>query len=160
MQISKNAVVSIHYTLKNDAGSVVDSSIGKDPLYYLHGAGNLIVGMEENLEGKQKGDNFQVVIPPEKGYGTVNPALKQVVSKSVFGKDQDIKVGMQFQAQNGNQAFIVTVKEINGDEVTIDGNHELAGENLHFSVEIMSVREASKEEIDHGHVHGPGGHHH
>ncbi len=154
-------MVSIHYTLKNDAGSVIDSSIGKDPLYYLHGAGNLISGMEENLEGKKKGDQFETIIPPEKGYGVKNPQLEQVVSKSVFGENQqDVKVGMQFQAQNGNQAFIVTVKEIDGDKVTIDGNHELAGENLHFSVEVMSVREASKEEIDHGHVHGPGGHHH
>ena len=160
MIIKKNAVVSIHYTLKNDQGTVIDSSIGKDSLYYMHGAGNLIVGMEDNLDGKSKGDNFEAVIPPEKGYGIKKPVLSQVVSKSVFGEQGDIKIGMQFQAQNGDQSFIVTVKEINGDDVTIDGNHELAGENLHFSVEVMSVRGATDEEISHGHVHGPGGHHH
>lgn len=160
MSITKNSVVSIHYSLKNDKGAVIDSSIGKDPLYYLHGAGNLIAGMEENLEGKSKGDQFEVVIPPEKGYGVKKPELTQVVSKSVFGEQEDIRIGMQFQAQHGDQSYIVTVKDINGDDVTIDGNHELAGENLHFSVEVMSIRDASKEELSHGHVHGPGGHHH
>ena len=160
MQIAKNAVVSIHYTLKNDAGAVIDSSIGRDPLFYLHGAGNLIAGMEENLEGKKKGENFEALISPEKGYGVKDESLIQVVPKSVFGEIDDIQVGMQFNAQNGAQSFMVKVAAIEGDQITIDGNHELAGENLHFSVEVMSVREASAEEISHGHVHGPGGHQH
>ena len=160
MQIAKNAAVSIHYTLKNDAGSVIDSSIGKDPLHYLHGAGNLIIGMEENLEGKKKGENFEAVISPEKGYGVKDETLINVVPRNVFGDITDIQVGMQFNAQNGEQSFMVKVAKVEGDDITIDGNHELAGENLHFSVEVMSVREATADEISHGHIHGPGGHQH
>jgi FKBP-type peptidyl-prolyl cis-trans isomerase SlyD len=160
MQITKDKVVAIHYTLKNNAGNVIDSSEGKDPLYYLHGNGNLIPGMEEGLEGKIKGDNFELKISPEKGYGVRNLEAIQQVPLAAFN-GADVKVGMQFQA-SGDQGYpiIVTVTAVDADNVTVDANHPLAGEELHFKVEVMEVREASSEEIAHGHVHGPGGHQH
>ncbi len=160
MQISKDKVVAIHYTLKNNSGEVIDSSEGKDPLYYLHGFGNLIPGMEDGLEGKSKGDKLELKISPEKGYGTRNEQAVQQVPVSAFG-GADVKVGMQFQA-SGEQGYpiVVIVTSVEGDTVTVDANHPLAGEELNFKVEVIEVRDASSEEIAHGHVHGPGGHHH
>jgi len=160
MHISKEKVVAIHYTLKNTSGEVIDSSEGKDPLYYLHGFGNLILGMEEGLEGKTKGDKFELKISPEKGYGIRNlEAIQQVPINAFNGAD--VKVGMQFQA-SGEQGYpiVVTVTAVEGENVTVDANHPLAGEELNFKVEVIEVRDASTEEIAHGHVHGPGGHHH
>jgi len=142
--------------LKDNAGKVLDSSEGKEPLYYLHGAGNLILGMEEGLEGKVKGDKFLLKVSPEKGYGIKDSSLTQKVPRSAFG-DQKIEVGMQFQT---NQGGVVTVTEVGLDSITVDANHPLAGVELNFDVEIMDVREASKDELSHGHVHGPDGHHH
>ncbi len=160
MQITKEKVVAIHYTLKNNAGEVIDSSEGKDALYYLHGFGNLIPGMEEGLEGKAKGDKLELKISPEKGYGTRNLDAIQQVPLSAFN-GADVKVGMQFQA-SGEQGYpiVVTVTAVEEDNVTVDANHPLAGEELNFKVEVIEVRDASSEEIAHGHVHGPGGHHH
>jgi FKBP-type peptidyl-prolyl cis-trans isomerase SlyD len=159
MQIAKHTVVSIHYTLRNDEGTVLDSSTGKDPLHYIQGIGNLIPGMEEGLEGKQKGDKLEIKVSPEKGYGERNDDLIQKVPRSSFG-DQDVRPGMQFQAQSSQGAQVVTVTEVGLENITVDGNHPLAGVPLNFSVEVMEVRSATKDELDHGHVHGPGGHHH
>jgi FKBP-type peptidyl-prolyl cis-trans isomerase SlyD len=159
MQIAKHTVVSIHYTLRNDEGTVLDSSTGKDPLHYIQGIGNLIAGMEEGLEGKQKGDKLEIKVSPEKGYGERNDDLIQKVPRSSFG-DQDVRPGMQFQAQSSQGAQVVTVTEVGLENITVDGNHPLAGVPLNFSVEVMEVRSATKDELDHGHVHGPGGHHH
>jgi FKBP-type peptidyl-prolyl cis-trans isomerase SlyD len=159
MQISAEKVVAIHYTLKDNQGQVLDSSEGKQPLHYLHGFGNLIPGMEEVLEGRIKGDSFQVVIAPEKGYGVRNEDYVQQVPLEAFGGTVP-QVGMQFQAGNDQGRYIVTVTGVEGDLVTVDANHPLAGVELHFSVEVMEVREATAEEIAHGHVHGPGGEHH
>jgi FKBP-type peptidyl-prolyl cis-trans isomerase SlyD len=156
MQISKNKVAGIHYTLKNNEGEVLDSSEGREPLYYLHGAGNLIIGMEEGLEGKAQGDKFSIKISPEKGYGELDPEMVQKVPRSAFGA-QEVKPGMKFST---NQGGVVTVTEVGLENVTVDANHPLAGVELNFEVEVMEVRNASSEEITHGHVHGPGGHHH
>ncbi len=156
MQISKNKVAAIHYTLKNNEGEVIDSSEGRDPLYYLHGAGNLISGMEDGLEGKNAGDKFTLKISPEKGYGQVDPDMVQKVPRSAFGT-QDVKPGMKFST---NQGGVVTVTEVETDNITVDANHPLAGVELNFDVEVMEVRNATDEELSHGHVHGPGGHQH
>lgn len=156
MEITKNKVASIHYTLRDDEGTVIDSSEGRDPLLYLHGAGNLIPGMEEGLEGKSKGEKFNIKIEPEKGYGEKDENLVQKVPRSAFG-DQEVKPGMRFST---NQGGVVTVTDVSLDSVTVDGNHPLAGVALNFDVEVMEVRNATLEEISHGHVHGDGGHHH
>jgi FKBP-type peptidyl-prolyl cis-trans isomerase SlyD len=156
MQISKNKVAAIHYTLRDNEGTIIDTSDGREPLYYLHGAGNLILGMEEGLEGKSTGEKFTLQIAPEKGYGELDPSMVQKVPRSAFG-DQEVKPGMKFQT---NQGGVVTVKEVGLDNVTVDANHPLAGVTLNFDVEIMEVRNATPEELSHGHVHGPGGHHH
>jgi len=156
MNISKHKVASIHYTLTDNSGTILDTSDGREPLQYLHGAGNLIIGMEEGLEGKVKGDKFQLKIAAAKGYGEKDPAMTQKVPRSAFG-DQEVRVGSQFQTNNGE---VVTVTEVNLDSVTVDANHPLAGVELNFAVEILEVRDATAEEVSHGHVHGPGGHHH
>jgi FKBP-type peptidyl-prolyl cis-trans isomerase SlyD len=156
MQISKHKVASIHYKLTDNSGKVLDSSEGREPLHYIQGIGNLIPGMEEGLEGKVKGDKLQLTIAPEKGYGVKDDNLTQRVPRSAFG-DQKVEKGMQFQT---NQGHVVTVTEVGLSEITVDGNHPLAGVTLNFDVEVMNVREATAEELDHGHVHGPGGHHH
>jgi FKBP-type peptidyl-prolyl cis-trans isomerase SlyD len=145
--------------LRDNNGKVLDSSEGKDPLYYLHGFGNLIPGMEEGLEGKAVGDKFEIKVSPEKGYGVRNDAAVQAVPREAFG-DAVVNVGMQFRAGNENGQYIVTVVEVGEETVTVDGNHPLAGVELHFNVEIMEVRDASADEIAHGHVHGPHGHNH
>ena len=158
MQIVKHSVVSIHYTLRDDQGTVLDSSSGKDPLLYMQGVGNLIPGMEEGLEGKKKGDKLEIKVSPEKGYGERSENLIQKVPRSSFG-DQEVRKGMQFQAQTNSGTQVVTVTEVGLESVTVDGNHPLAGVSLNFDVEVMEVRSATTEELEHGHVHGPGGHH-
>ena len=156
MTVTKDSVVSIHYTLRDNDGNILDSSTGRDPLNYIHGRGNLIVGMEEGIEGKSNGDQFSLKISPEKGYGLKNDQLVQKVPLKSFG-DQKVEAGMQFNTQNGQ---VVTVTEVAQDSVTVDANHPLAGVALNFEVEVVDIRKATQEKIDHGHVHGPGGHDH
>lgn len=156
MEITKNKVAAIHYTLTDNQGNVLDSSSGREPLHYIQGIGNLILGMEEGLEGKKKGDKFQIKVSPERGYGVKDPAMLQKVPVAAFGGEK-VQVGMKFQT---NQGQVVTVTEVTAETVTVDANHELAGVELNFDVEVMEVRNATAEEISHGHVHGPGGHHH
>ncbi len=153
MKISKHTVAAIHYTLKDNTGKVLDSSEGRDPLYYLHGEGNLIPGMEEGLEGKEKGNKMNLKISPEKGYGVRDEKLIQKVPRSAFG-DQTVAQGMQFHTGQGH---VVTVTHVGLEEVTVDANHALAGVELNFAVEVVDVRKATTDEIAHGHVHGPGG---
>ena len=160
MQIAQDAVVSIHYTLTNDKGETLDSSAGGEPLAYLHGNGNLIPGLENALTGKQAGDKLTVKIAPADGYGEYDKELVQRVPRRSFRGISDVRVGMQFQVQAGGGARTVTVTHIAGDMITVDGNHALAGQNLNFEIEITEVRVATEEELAHGHVHGPGGHHH
>jgi FKBP-type peptidyl-prolyl cis-trans isomerase SlyD len=156
MQITKHKVAAIHYTLTDNNGKILDSSSGREPLHYIQGIGNLILGMEEGLEGKRKGDKLHIKVSPEKGYGVKDPNLTQKVPRSAFG-GQEVNVGMKFHT---NQGHVVKVVDISLDSVTVDANHELAGVELNFDVEVMDVREATADEISHGHVHGPGGHHH
>jgi FKBP-type peptidyl-prolyl cis-trans isomerase SlyD len=152
MQISANKVVSINYTLTNNDGTVLDTSDGRGPLNFIQGIGMLIPGMEEGLEGKTAGEKLNLKIAPEKGYGTIKPELVQRVPMSAFG-DQMVSPGMQFEAGNDGQQFLVTVTSVEENEVVVDANHPLAGVELNFAVEILSVRDASPEELDHGHVH-------
>lgn len=160
MQIAPDAVVSIHYTLTNDAGETLDSSAGGEPLAYLHGKGNLIPGLEKALVGKQTGDKLQVKVPPAEAYGEYDKGLLQNVPRRSFKGIAQVQVGMQFQVQSPQGPRSVTVTRVVGDMVTVDANHPLAGKNLNFEVEVTDVRPASEEELAHGHVHGPGGHHH
>ena len=159
MQITQDAVVSIHYTLTDDSGNKLDSSDGT-PLAYLHGNGNLIPGLERELEGKSAGDKLSVKIAPADAYGEYDKALIQRVPRRALKGIGNLQVGMQLHTQSPHGVRAVTVTQIAGDMVTIDGNHPLAGKNLNFDVEITDVREATEEELSHGHVHGEGGHHH
>jgi len=152
--IGDNLVVSMHYKLTDDEGNVLDSSEGSEPLGYLHGAGNIIPGLEKALTGKTEGDSLQVKVEPAEGYGEIIPELIQTVERAAFEGVESIEVDMTFEAQgpDGSVQHIV-VKEVDGDEITIDGNHPLAGIALNFDVEIVSVREATEEETAHGHAH-------
>ena len=161
MQIGNQSVVSFHFTLKNDKGQVIESSVGQEPLVYLHGVGSIVPGLEEALTGRKVGEKLNVVLPPEKAYGMRDERLVQKIPKKEFTNVQDLKVGMQFQMETQNGGMIIlTVSGLEGDQVVVDGNPELAGQTLHFDIEVTEVREATKEEIAHGHAHGPGGHHH
>ena len=161
MQIAANKAVSIDYTLTNDAGEVIDSSAGAAPLVYLHGAGNIISGLERALEGKQGGDHIQITVEPQDAYGEYSPELVATLNRSMFEGVDELAVGMQFHASAPDGGMqIVTIRDLNGDEVIVDGNHPLAGQRLNFDVTVVDVREASAEEVAHGHIHGEGGHHH
>lgn len=154
MNISNHSVVSIHYTLTNNDGEVLDSSEGNAPLTYLHGVGNLIPGLENELLGKSVGDEFEVSIPPAEGYGELNEQLIQSVPLSAFEGVDKVEPGMQFRAAGPDGAEqLITVTAIDGDMVTINGNHPLAGTTLNFKVEITAIRDATEEEIEHGQVH-------
>lgn len=152
--INDNLIVSMHYKLTDDDGKVLDSSEGSEPLVYLHGAGNIIPGLEKALVGKVTGDSLQVRVEPADGYGEVMPDLMQTVPKTAFQGVESVEVGMMFEAKgpDGSVQHII-VKKVDGDEVTIDANHPLAGVVLHFAIEIVSVREATAEEADHDHAH-------
>jgi FKBP-type peptidyl-prolyl cis-trans isomerase SlyD len=154
MVIEKDRVVTIDYKLKDSTGEVIDSSDAADPLIYLHGNDNIIAGLEKHLFGKKAGDEVACVVPAKEAYGERDEALVFKVPKSEFGEGASIEPGMQFEAHGEDGAQIVTVMGIEGDEVTIDANHPLAGEELHFAVKVVDVREATPEELEHGHVHG------
>lgn len=161
MQISKDKVVTIDYTLTDGQGQVLDSSQGREPLPYLHGNNNIIPGLESALEGKSAGDVVQCTIPPEQAYGMKDQRLVQQVPRQAFQGVQSIQPGMRFQAQGPNgEVRIVTVVAVDDKNVTVDANHPLAGQALTFDVKVVDVREATEEELHHGHVHGPGGHQH
>lgn len=151
--IEENKVVKIDYTVKDEEGQLIDTSEGKDPLAYLHGAGNIIPGLEKALEGRSEGEEFAVQIQPDDAYGQRNEALIQVVERGVFQGVDQLDVGMVFNAQGPQGNIQVTIIAIEGDEVTIDGNHPLAGVQLQFEGVVREVREATAEEIEHGHVH-------
>ncbi|NIS80765.1 MAG: peptidylprolyl isomerase [Anaerolineales bacterium] len=159
MQVGNDIVVLFHYTLKNDQGDMLDSSADQTPLAYLHGHGNIISGLEVELEGKEVGDHFKVTLSPEKAYGIHNPSLVQTVARSAIQDVEEVLVGMRFQLETGEGPVVVTVTDIAGDQITLDGNHPLAGETLHFEIDIVGIREATQEELAHGHVHQPGEHH-
>ncbi len=160
MQIARNSIAAFHYTLTNSDGQVIDTSRGREPLAYLHGAGNIVPGLEKAMDGRSIGDSFDVEVAPEEGYGARDESLVAVVPRSAFQGVDAIEPGMRFHASGPQGAMSVTVARIEGDDVTIDGNHPLAGETLHFAIEVTDVREASSEELAHGHPHGEGGHSH
>jgi FKBP-type peptidyl-prolyl cis-trans isomerase SlyD len=160
MLISANKVVSIDYTLTDARGQVIDSSNGREPLAYLHGNNNIIPGLEKALEGKQKGDSLNVSIAPAEGYGEREEGLIQSVPRHLFENPEQLEVGMQFHSVSEEGMRVVTVTGVAQETVTIDANHPLAGETLNFAVKVMDVRDASAEELEHGHVHGADGHHH
>ena len=155
MEIASNRVASIHYTLTNDEGQVIDRSPEAQPLSYLHGAGNIVPGLERALEGKSAGDTFNVDVTPEEGYGQRNDGLIQTVPREAFQGVDSINPGMQFRAQTDNGPLVVTVVEVDDAQVKIDGNHPLAGQTLHFAIEVANVREASEQEKQVGHVELP-----
>jgi len=158
VKIENNRAVQIHYTLKDDQGEILDSSMDRGPLPYIHGVGALIPGLESELLGKEAGEKFTAVIAPENGYGEYDEGYVFQVGASEFEEDDEIEVGMQIQLDTENGPSIATITKIEGEEVTLDLNHPLAGVSLHFDVEVIEVREATKEELDHGHVHD--GHQH
>ena len=157
MQIGKQKVVAIDYKLTDDSGEQIDSSEGRDPLYYLHGADNIIPGLEQALDGKSAGDELNVTIAPEDAYGPHRQEMIQVVAREELKALGEIQLGAQFQVPTNHGALIVTVIEMDDENVTLDGNHALAGKTLTFDVTVKEVRDATEEELAHGHVHGPGG---
>jgi FKBP-type peptidyl-prolyl cis-trans isomerase SlyD len=160
VEIMADRVVLIHYTLKDDQGAVLDSSVGGEPLAYIQGHGNLVAGLEKALEGKQDGDVVATSVAPADGYGIHDEKLIQRVPKRALQGAGELKKGMQFQARTDDGMRLFTVTAVVGDMVTLDGNHPLADQTLNFDVQIVNVREATGEELEHGHVHGTGGHHH
>jgi FKBP-type peptidyl-prolyl cis-trans isomerase SlyD len=160
MQIEKHRVVTLAYTLKDDDDRIIDQS-DDGSFCYLHGANNIIPGLENALNGKVTGDELSVSVPPEEGYGVHDAGKTQAVPREMFPTQEGIEAGMQFHAQGPEgQTLVVTVVKVEEDSVTVDGNHPLAGVRLNFDVKVMDVREATREEIAHGHVHDPNGHHH
>lgn len=155
MEIADRCVASFDYTLTDDDGQVIDSSEGREPLAYLHGAGNIVPGLEKELSGKNVGDSFKAEVNPEQGYGQHNPEMVQDLPSTAFQGVDDVQPGMQFQAQSPQGPLNVMVKKVEGDTVTIDGNHPLAGKTLHFDVEVTEVREATGDELEQGHVAMP-----
>ncbi len=157
--IKKNDVVTLSYTLKNSAGVELGKADAKDAMNYLHGAGNIVPGLEEVIEGLKVGDKKDVTVPPEKGYGDMNPELKLKIPRSNFPADADIQPDMQFSSDMDGKENVFTVEKVEGDQIFVNGNHPFAGETLHFNVKILGVRDATAEELSHGHVHD-GSHHH
>ena len=159
MQIAQDTVVSIDYTLTNDAGEVLDSSKGAEPLDYIHGTGQIIPGLENALVGKQKGDAFKVRLEARDAYGERDESRTMTATKAQFG-GEDPEVGLQVRTDGPGGGQVLRIVSVEGDVVTLDGNHPLAGVPLTFDVTVVGVRAATKQELKHGHAHGPHGHDH
>lgn len=160
MKIANGMVVTMHYTLTDDAGTVIDTSRDREPLTYLHGFGNIIPGLEKALEGQQAGFRSKVAVAPAEGYGERDPNAVFEVSRDHFDPDMELAPGVQVYAEGPQGPVSFMVVSVSESSVVLDANHPLAGETLHFDVEVMAVRQATEEETAHGHVHGPGGHQH
>jgi FKBP-type peptidyl-prolyl cis-trans isomerase SlyD len=158
MQIKPNTVASLRYTLKNSQGELLDQADSTHPFIYLHGANNIVAGLESRLVGKQANDILQAIVPPEEGYGLRNDSLTQVIPRSMFENMDDtmLVAGAQFEAQTNAGIEVITIVSVANDTITIDANHPLAGETLHFDIEVLAVRAATAEELAHGHVHATG----
>jgi len=155
--IGENSVVTVHYKLTDDAGRVLDTSEGAEPLSYLHGAGNIVYGLEKALTGKGEGESLKVRVEPVEGYGEINPDGIKTIERSAFEGIEEIEEGMMFEAQSPDgTAQEITIKKVDGDAITIDTNHPLAGVPLNFDIQIVGVRQATKEELEHGHSHDHG----
>ena len=159
MKIEQDKIAQIEYTLTNSAGDVMDKSNGQ-PVAYLHGHHNLIPGLEAELLGKAVGDKFTAKIAAADAYGEKYEDMIQQVPSNLFQGVENIEVGMRFEAQSDQGMQSVEIVAIDGDQVTVDANHPLAGQDLTFEVEVVGIRDASAEELEHGHAHGAGGHHH
>ena len=152
-----DSVVSIHYSLHLDGGEMVDTSRGREPMNYLHGHGNIVLGLEEELTGRKVGEQFAVGVPAEKGYGESNPDGVQKIPRSNFPTELELAPGVALRAQDGDGApVMMRVMEVGEQEVTVDLNHPLAGKTLYFDIEVMAIRTATQEELAHGHAHNPG----
>ena len=159
--IEKNKVVSMSYCLKDTQGKELDRAEADKPLDYLHGSGNIVPGLENALEGLNVGDKKDVTVKPEDGYGEFVADLKMGIDRTAFPADQKIEPGMQFMGElSDGKKHPFNVIEVKDDKVHVDGNHPLAEQTLQFSIEIIKIREATPEELKHGHAHGEGGHHH
>jgi FKBP-type peptidyl-prolyl cis-trans isomerase SlyD len=156
MRVAKETVVAIEYTLKDDQGNIIDASGDRGPMEYLHGAQNIIPGLEQGVEGLVAGDTKNVLVPPQLGYGEYSEKLLQLVPLTAFGANTP-QIGMRFHAETNLGMRVLTIKKIAGEEVTLDGNHELAGQTLHFHIKVVSVRAAELTELAHGHPHQSGG---
>jgi FKBP-type peptidyl-prolyl cis-trans isomerase SlyD len=153
MNIAKNRVVSIEYTLSGEDGVVLDTTAGQQPLAYIHGTGSLVEGLEAALEGKAPADHISVNVTPEQAYGMRDDTIVFSLPRAQFQGVDELEVGMQFQVQSDGDAHLVTVIAMDDNEVTVDGNHPLAGLTLQFDVDIVAVRDATPDELEHGHVH-------
>ena len=160
MQIEDKMVVTFDYRLTDDEGQEIDNSEGRDPLAYLHGSGAIIPGLETAMTGKKAGDSFEIRILPEDAYGERDDDLQQDVPREQFAAIDDLQEGMEFQVDTDDGPIVITVIDIGEETVTVDGNHDLAGVTLNFAVSVREVRQATPEELEHGHAHGPGGHDH
>lgn len=159
--IKEGKVVQLSYSLTNSAGQILDRADQESPFVYLHGGGQIVPGLEEALEGLKKGDTKKVTVEPEEGYGVKDPDLKLTLKRSQFPPKLDLQVGMQFETSTpSGEDLVFTVEKIEGDQISVDGNHPLAGVTLHFDVEVLNVRDATEEEMAHGHAHGDDGNHH
>lgn len=156
MNVGNAMVVDIQYTLKNNNGDILDQTQGDDALSYIHGAGNIIPGLEEVLENLGIGSDFEVTIPPEKAYGVFSEELIQEVPKESFPNDIEVEVGQQFYVEGPEGPQPIAIKEIRESTIVIDGNHDLAGETLNFTGKVVGIREATQSELDHGHLHQHG----
>ena len=159
MKIEKNKVASLGYTLKNAEGQILDQADKDSPFQYLHGAGGIIKGLEDALENKEVNDSFSVTITPENAYGERDEKLTESVPREMFEgiSDENLVAGAQFHAQTANGTQVITIDSVDGDTVKIDANHPLAGQTLHFDVDVLDIRDATEEEVAHGHPHAPGG---
>ena len=160
MTAENTKVIGFHYTLKNDAGEVLDSSDGGHPMLYLAGSGQILPALDAAMQTLAVGDKKSVTLSPKDGYGEVNAGLKMNVKLGQFPEGTEVKPGLQFRINSEPNSPMFRVINVLGEEVFIDGNHPLAGEALHFDVEITESRAATEDEIAHGHAHGAGGHHH
>jgi FKBP-type peptidyl-prolyl cis-trans isomerase SlyD len=159
--VAENKVISLHYTLRDEDGDVIDTSDGRGPMQFIQGAGQIIPGLEESLYGMQVGDEKQITVEPEKAYGEVDPEAFQLVPRDRFPDDMDLEEGMGFRMRDGetDEVVEVYVAEVRPTGILLDLNHPLAGETLDFQVRVEDVRPATDEELEHGHVHdGEGGH--
>ncbi|MFP7722071.1 FKBP-type peptidyl-prolyl cis-trans isomerase [Lysobacter sp. A3-1-A15] len=150
MEIADRCVASIRYTLTNDAGEVIDQSPEQQPLSYLHGAGNIVPGLERALAGRKTGDSFKVDVEPAEGYGVRHDGLVQSVPRSAFQGVDNVEPGMQFEATTDRGPVLVRVASVDEEQVTVDGNHPLAGQTLHFEIEVAEVRAATEQEQEAG----------
>ena len=159
--IADGLVVVLNYTLRSDDGEVIDASTADDPMAYLHGADNIVPGLEQALAGKAVGYKGKVVVEPEDGYGEREDLPPEAVPRSAFPAEVEIAPGMQFMAEGPNNTHApIWIAGIEGDQVFVDSQHPLAGATLNFDVEVISIRPATEDELNHGHPHGPDGHGH